>query len=166
MAYYYASGRKIELEDDNDHVAVDRAVAQKAGLASQVAASADASGPGGGVVLAQRSTLSKGTLSTLRKAGALQPVYKRDRAVVVAMPEVRVEFDTPAQRRTILQVLAKIRSPSHEIVTNTDDRIVIRPTSGRGDDALHIANEIYERAHPAAASVRFIQFVPRPMPRK
>jgi hypothetical protein len=25
-----------------------------------------------------------------------------------------------------------------------------------------MANQIYERAHPAAASVRFIQFVPRP----
>ena len=39
--------------------------------------------------------------------------------------------------------------------------LVLRPTSGRSDDALTLANYIYEQAHPAAATVRFVQFVPR-----
>jgi hypothetical protein len=161
MAYYYAAGRKIELEDDDQHVAVDQEAAQRAGLAKQVAESVQASGPLG-VVLAQRAALGRDTLDSLREAGALQPVYKRDRAVVVAMPEVRVEFDTPAQRRAVMSVLAKIRSPRHTIMEKSDERIVLRPASGSGEDALQMANEIYERARPAGASVRFIQFVPKP----
>jgi hypothetical protein len=161
-AYYYAAGRKVELEDDDEHVAVDQKVAQEAGLGRQVAASAEASRQSGGVVLAERSALGEDTLARLRQAGALQPVYRRNRAVIVALPEVRVEFDNSDQRRAVMDMLAESPSLQHTITENNDERLVIRPASGSGDDALQMANEIYERAHPAAASVRLIQFVPKP----
>ena len=162
-AYYYAGGRKVELESDAEHVAVDQRAAERAGLAAQVkTASEDMPRQGGGVVLAPRSALDPKTIARLREAGALQPVYRHNRAVMVALPEVRVEFDTPAQRRAVLDVLAESQTVPHNISDSTDDGLIVRPASGNGDDALRIANEIYERARPAAASVRFIQFVPRP----
>jgi hypothetical protein len=89
-------------------------------------------------------------------------VYRKDRAVVVPLPEARIEFDSPAQRRAVREMLDNCPSTECAIIEDTSDRIVVRPLSGSGSDALKLANEIYERAHPAAASVRFIQFVPKP----
>jgi hypothetical protein len=159
-AYYYAGGRKIALENDDEHVAVDQQAAEKAGLTSSL----PAQGPqrGNGVVLTSRSALDPAILARLRSAGALHPVYKRDHAVVVALPEVRVEFDTDAQRSAVMAFLAKREPAEHSIVEQTNDRVIVRPASGSGDDALRMANDIYEHAHPAAASVRFVQFVPKP----
>jgi hypothetical protein len=158
-AYYYAAGQKIELENDDEHVAVDQQAAKRAGLDSPAAAAETASRPAGGVILAERTAFDKKTLADLKKAGALQPVYKRAQAVIVALPEVRVEFDNADQRRAVLDHLAEDESVRHTVSENTDDWIVVRPESGNGSDALKIANHIYERAHPAAASVRFLQFV-------
>lgn len=162
-AYYYAGGRKVVLDSDEEHVAVDQKLAEQAGLAAEVKeASLAGARQGAGVIVAQRSALSDETLSSLRQAGAIHPVYRRDRAVVVPLPEVRVEFDNPEQHRAVMDMLAKEGVPSHRIAEETSDRLVVQPASGQGDDALDLANEIYERAHPAAASVRFVQFVPKP----
>jgi hypothetical protein len=162
-AYYYAGGRKIDLVRDDDHVAVDQKAAERAGVdaRSAVAGAGPARG-GGGVVLAEKAALDSKLLAALRKAGALQPVYKRERAIVVALPEVRIEFDHPRQRRAVKTWLSRADAPKHAIVEETDDWIVVRPLSGNGKDALAIANDVYEKAHPAAASVRFVQFVPKP----
>jgi hypothetical protein len=162
-AYYYAGGRKIELERDDEHVAVDQKAAESAGVdaRSAVAGAAPARG-GGGVVLAERAALAPKTLAALRKAGALQPVYKRERAIVVALPEVRIEFDDARQRRAVKTCLSRGDGPKHVVVEETNEWIVVRPLSGNGKDALAIANDVYEKAHPAASSVRFLQFVPKP----
>jgi hypothetical protein len=77
------------------------------------------------------------------------------------MPEVRVEFDTPDQRRSVKQLLSP-QTPGVEITEDTPDRMVLRPASGRGEDALTLANRIHEAASPAAVSPRFVQFVPKP----
>lgn len=161
-AYYYASGQRVELETDDEHVGVDRSAAQRAGVGPQVASAPSVAGQSASVAVVPRSALSDETLATLRQAGALQPVYRRHRAIMVALPEVRVEFDSPAQRKSVLKFLADRKAPPHSITDTSDDRLVIAPASGRGDDALAIANEIYEHAHPASSSVRFLQFVPKP----
>jgi hypothetical protein len=51
---------------------------------------------------------------------------------------------------------------SVSVVNESENGLVLRPTSGLSDDTLAVANYIYERAQPAAASVRFVQFVPKP----
>jgi hypothetical protein len=43
-----------------------------------------------------------------------------------------------------------------------EDRIVVRPESGSGADALKTASAIYEHARPAAASARIVQVIPKP----
>jgi hypothetical protein len=162
-AYYYASGERIELERDEDQVAVDRSAARRAGLEQQIAAAPGVAGQSGPVIVTPRSALGQEALTALGQAGALQPVYRRNRAIMVALPEVRVEFDTKQQRQKVLKFLEGRTLPPHAIVDTSDERLVIRAESGRGDDALTIANEIYEHAHPASSSVRFLQFVPKPI---
>jgi hypothetical protein len=160
---YYAGGRKVELDRDEEYVAVVEEAAHRAGLDAQVETASKASPRrGGGVVLAERSALDEKTIASLRDAGALQPVYRNNQAVMVALPEVRVEFDTAEQRDSVMDVLADRDALPHKISQSTDYGIIVQPVSGRGDDALKIANEIHERGQPAAASVRFIQFVPKP----
>jgi hypothetical protein len=158
--YYYAGGRKIELEVDDEHVAVDRAVAEAAGLTGK------AVGSGlpdlrSGLVLSVRSSLGDTVLDALHVAGALRPVFRHDQAVLVALPEVRVEYDDLAQRDAVKKLLA---SNFHDaaISEETDDRLILKPRSGDARDALKMANEIFEHAHPAASSVRFVQFIPKP----
>jgi hypothetical protein len=160
---YYAGGRKVELDRDEEYVAVVQEAAHRAGLDAQVeTASKDSPRRGGGVVLAERSALGEKTIASLSDAGALQPVYRNNQAVMVALPEVRIEFDTAEQRNAVMDVLSDRDTLPHTISHNTDSGMVVEPVSGKGDDALKIANEVQERGHPAAASVRFIQFVPKP----
>jgi hypothetical protein len=161
-AYYYASGQRVELETDDEHVGIDRNAARRAGLEEQITTAPSIAGQSGPVAVAPRAALSQEALASLRAAGALQPVYRRNRAIMVALPEVRVEFDRPEQRKGVLKFLADHKVPPHSITDQSDDRLVIKPASGRGEDALTIANAIYEGAHPASSSVRFLQFVPKP----
>jgi len=162
--YYYAAGQKVHLDLDEEHVAVDQAAANAAGLGAKVGADSTTTvRAGAGVVVAPRSSLSPDTLQQLHEAGALQPVYRRDNASIVAMPEVRVEFDTPDQRRKVMRFLSPNASDV-SVTEDTADRLVLRPISGHGEDALNLANRIQEHAKPAAASVRFVQFVPKPKP--
>jgi len=159
--YYYAGGQKVDLEPDEEHVAVDQAAAKEAGLDAIGADSSTAMRAGAGFLVTLRSSLTPAILQLLQEAGALQPVYRRDKAVVVAMPEVRVEFDTPDQRRKVMKFLSPNASDV-SVTEDTKDRLVLRPVSGHGEDALNLANSIQEHANPAAASVRFVQFVPKP----
>ncbi len=160
---YYAGGRKVHLDRDERYVAVIQDAAHRAGLDAQVETASQVSPRrGGGMVLAERSALGEDTLASLHDAGALQPVYRSNQTVIVALPEVRVEFDTAEQRHAVIDVLAGCDALPHEISQSTADGMTVRPMSGNGDDALKIANEIQERGHPAAASVRFIQFTPKP----
>ncbi len=161
---YYVGGRKVELDRSVDYVAVDQTAAQKAGLQAQVDAACDGSPrQGGGVVLVPRTALDEKTIANLSDAGALQPVYRRKNAVMVALPEVRVEFDTAEQRRAVMDVLAESEALPHNVSQDTEDFLTVRPQSGSGVDALKLANDIHERGNDADASVRFIQFVPKPL---
>lgn len=162
--YYYVGGKKVELEVDDEHVAVDRSVAEAAGLSG--------SGVGSGlpdlrsgVVLSVKSSLGDKILEALHGAGALRPVFRHDRAVLVALPEVRVEYDDLTQRDAVKKLLA---SDFHDaaISEENDDRLILKPRSGDAHDALKMANEIFEHAHPAASSVRFVQFIPKPSVRR
>jgi hypothetical protein len=77
-AYYYAAGQKVDLEPDEEHVAVDQAAAKEAGLDAKVSAdSGTAVRAGAGVVVTPRCSLTADTIQRLQEAGALQPVYRR-----------------------------------------------------------------------------------------
>lgn len=160
--YYYAGGKKIALKRDDELVAFDQAAAASAGVDARGldAASGVRRGPGG-VLVAPRRSLGEPQVASLRKAGALFPVFRRDQAILVALPEVRVEFDDANQRNAVKALLAS-KADAVSVTQDASDLLVLRPCSGNADEALRLANQIYEDARPAASSVRFIQFVPRP----
>jgi hypothetical protein len=162
--YYYAGGKRVTIEEDKSQVAVDVSRADAAGLQKVIAG---VSGPKlpGGVMLAERAAFDEKGLARLQKAGALRPVFRHDSAVMVAMPEIRVEVDDEKQRQAVLDSIDKAPHPV-EVDEQSDDRLLLRPTSGSGDHALDVANYLHEHAHPAAASIRFVQFVPRPDTRR
>lgn len=158
--YYYAGGRRVEIEPDDRYVAVDEKVADAAGVRVSAGDTPVHRLPGG-VIVSPRSELSQAGLEQLSQAGALRPVFRRDRSMVVPLPEIRVEFDNATQRAAVRAAIPG--APFEAQVSDENaDGLVLRPASGRSDDALALANYIYEEAHPAAASVRFVQFVPKP----
>ncbi|MEO7855290.1 MAG: hypothetical protein ABIR94_24010 [Rubrivivax sp.] len=157
--YYYAGGRRIALEPDDQYVAVDEKAAGAAGLPLE-AGNAPVRRLPGGVTVSPRSSLSEARLERLSQAGALRSVYRRDRSMLVALPEIRVEYDNPKQRAAVKAAIPQAPCEA-EVSDESAHGLVLRPTSGRSDDALVLANYIYEQAHPAAASVRFVQFVPK-----
>ena len=160
-SYYYAGGQKIDLHKDDDYVGVDRRLAP-AGLIAGLAAVFDGAPQlPGGIVVATKSLIGSSAMASLQDAGATRPVFRRGGALMVALPEVRVEMDDATQRRAVEDLLA---DKAHGMVVkeDSDGRLLLTPASGSSVDALRMANKIFEDAHPASSSVRFVQFVPKP----
>lgn len=158
--YYYAGGRRIALDADDAHVAIDERQASAAGLTGSAGDDRARRLPGG-VVLAERARVDDGCLADLRAAGAVRPVFRHGASLMVPLPEIRVEFDDEGQRAAVHDALARV---PHAVTITSDlpERLVLAPSSGRSDDALDVANYLYEHARPAASAVRFVQIVPRP----
>lgn len=162
--YYYARGRRIGIAPDSKHVAVDGRRAAAAGIEVPLEALPSRRLPEG-VLLAERSDLDPALATQLRRIAALLPVYHRAEALLVPLPEVRVELEGSGQREAVMRSLASAPHPT-EVSEPVENWLLIRPTSGSGDDAIDLANHLHETAHPAAASVRFLQVVAKPLPRR
>jgi len=159
--YYYAGGKRVTLEPATDLIAVDEArLAEK--LPDLLTSDKDLlSGKAlsGGIRLVERQALAPATLERLQNAGVTQPVFRQQGAVMVALPEVRVEDDDEAR-------LAKVRkSAASKNVSITQDaagRLTLRLLSADGGDAVSLAAQLIEHFKPASASPRFVRIVPRP----
>lgn len=158
--YYYAGGQRVALEADDAHVAVDEQRAAAAGLDAPTG-DAHARRLPGGVVVAERDCVSATQLAGLRDAGALRPVFRHGRTLMVALPEIRVEFDNARQRAAVHDALPHAPH-TVTVASESPERLVLAPASGQSDDALEVANFLYEQAKPAACAVRFVQVMPRP----
>ena len=90
--YYYAGGKRVVLEPAADLVAVDAArLAEKLPELASDAALRAGKPLRDGIRLVQRATLAPETLQRLRTAGVTQPVFRQGGAVMVALPEIRIE---------------------------------------------------------------------------
>jgi hypothetical protein len=86
------------------------------------------------------------------------PVYEaEDGSTLAVLPEVRVECADP----TVLDAVAASLSGA-TVTERSEERLVIRPDSGRGEDALAIANRVHEDYDVEVAQARFRRVVPRP----
>lgn len=157
--YYYAGGSRIELRGDDEHVAVLRS-AVPSSMLEAVTSAQDATRTAE-VVVAPKAAFGQHGLTMLREAGALRPVFRHGRAMLVPFPEVRVEMDD-AQQRSAVKSLLSTTQTQMLISEETPDRMVLVPSSLDALDAIEAANAIYEQAHPAASSARFVQITPRP----
>jgi hypothetical protein len=109
----------------------------------------------------------KDQLDELDEKGVTQPVFRDPSgALVVLLPELRVETTTKPG-------LARVRKAVHkldhlEVLRDDGEQLLLRPTSGRGLDALDLANDLYEGARPAMSQPRFLRVVdsPRPSPHR
>ena len=162
-AYYYAGGQKIELTPADDLLAVDErrlaGAGEVEGLVKQAARPLT-----GGIALVERKDLGARAAeveATLRRAGALQPVYRAQGAVLVALPEVRVEESRPAKQGPLEEWLRSNEARA-KVASRGDGRLVIEPASGYGGDALAIAGALSEQVGPEMAQPRFLRVTPRP----
>jgi len=90
----------------------------------------------------------------------VHPVFRsEDGSRVVVLPEVRVEASDPEKLAELGRSLTTAR-----ITQESADRLVIEPDSGRGADALALANTLAESADADLAQARFLRVVTRPGP--
>lgn len=156
--YYYAGGRRVAIAKDARRLAVDRPRARAAGLGPAVEGLPARQLPGE-VLLIERSAIEESLLRKLRNAGALRSVYRREAALLVPLPEIRVELDDARQREAVMRSLAS--APYAANVTEpVENWLLVTPKSGSGEEAIDIANHLHETARPGAASVRFLQLLP------
>jgi hypothetical protein len=165
-AYYYdLDGSRIPLRAAG-MVAVDLRVAARTDVGENTLGTVRREGTElrAGIVMVDEHTLDAPTTQALDAAGALHPVYRAgDDALVVVLPEVRIEADDDAQAARVRGLVAA--EPASEIVGETGHRLIARPGSGRGLDALRLANRVTETIRPKVAQARLLRVLPRPGPR-
>lgn len=153
-SYYWASGRRVALAE-TDLVAVDL---DQAGDARQSLQAQSSQAVSGNVVLLAEVEARTALGAGIASQPGVHPVYTADGAVLVVLPEVRVEGSA--------EVLDRVRREAGDGVDVDDDdvpgRLVLRPASGRGEDALRLANEVTETVAPELAQCRFVRITPRP----
>lgn len=158
--YYYAGGKRIPLELDREHVAVDLSEAEsREGKRPDPATVEGAEELRSGLFLVEKSALSADARQRLDQEDALLPVFLYEDSLVVILPEVRVEI-AAGDETEVHQFLEQADVPN-QILTDRGTRLVVRPDSGRGEDALRLANELQESVPVEMAQARFLRRVPK-----
>jgi hypothetical protein len=156
--YYYAGGRRINVQLDDSHVAVD-STRLPAGAEQAWARVVERSEPLlRGLVLVPRTAIASALLLDFDDAGAVHPVYRHGSVLLVALPELRVVIRS-TQRARLMSLVERSRPP---VVVSRDDgdTITLRPVSGRGADAVEAANHFFEAIHPQTSEPRFLRVAP------
>lgn len=162
-AYFWSHGQKVPLSNSNE-IAIDLGVATKAGLSRDQLESIRRKGHGltGQLVLLDAAALPESVRERLDSVSAIHPVYQtEDDTTLIVLPEVRVELKDPAEQKRLQDLLAG--SSTDAVLEETKPgRVVLHPKSGRGADALQLANQVVEEVHPEVAQARFVRVVRRP----
>jgi porphobilinogen deaminase len=106
----------------------------------------------------KRQLLTPKQLDALTRVGAAHPVFQSQGAILIALPEVRVEESSSQRRRALLRWIRE-HAEVAEIVDNTGEKIALRPTSGQGADAITLANQLVEQIGPELAQPRFLRVI-------
>ena len=110
----------------------------------------------------QLDDLKPDTLKRLRNAGVTQPVYRQGGAILVALPEIRIEDDSEAKLAEVRKfVVGKVQP----ITSDAEGRLSLHPLSDDGRDALTLANELVEQYKLTSVSPRFLRVLPGPVVR-
>ena len=161
-SYFWAGGRKQFLSGTDDIAIVVRNAAEAIGQRDIKRLRGRGQPFGDTLIVVAQTDLDDETMERLRRVGAVQPVYRSDDEVrVVVLPEVRVEEADPVRKNHILDLVHKGVFDG-VLIDEKPGRLTLSPTSGNGDDALKLANQLVEQLHPDAVSPRFLRLVPRP----
>lgn len=163
-SYYYAGGKRVALQPAADLVAIDdaRLTERLPDLKASDAALRSGQSLRGGIRLVQRDALAPASLARLQGAGVTQPVFRKGGAVMIALPEIRIE-DAAAQKLAAVRKFAASKKQS--ITDDADGRLTIQVRSTDGGDALALANDLVEHLKVASATPRFLRIVPGPVVR-
>lgn len=160
---YYASGKRIDVALDDQLLAIRQDLAAQADLpdAERERMRKSARPLRGDLVLVPTSCLSEASRKALDSAGAVQRVFQADDATLVALPEVRVEDSSQARRKALRRWLDKHPDVA-QILDDEGERLVLRPVSGEGTDAVRLAATLSEEVRVKSAQPRFMRVVKRP----
>ncbi len=88
-------------------------------------------------------------------------MYRAEDELIVVLPEVRME-STKSSAQDVRTAVERIDSDA-SVEESAPGRFVVKPSSGRGEYALHIANRLNEEVSPDAVQPRFVRITePRP----
>ncbi len=163
--YYYAGGEKVELTPADDLLAVDEQALRNLPQAIEAAVRKRLRPLSGGVALLHRADLgdqASGIVQALEAAGATHPVFRSRGALVVVLPEVRVEETRGGAKQERLAHWLASHVEDAVVKSRQEDRLVIEPKSGYGGDALKLANQLAEQVDPEMVQARFLRVIPRP----
>lgn len=161
-SYYYAGGEKIHIEPDPNWIAVDlsRVKPVSAAVREFLTERKRDKGLYTSITLVERAAVPKQVLGQLERQAAIYPVYRHGKTILVVLPEVRVEL-SEFQKESV-RTFASQGPVRAAIDKEQDDRMVLRPVSGNGADAITLANKLHETIHPKMAQARFVRIVPKP----
>lgn len=151
--YYYAGGKRVELRPAEDLFVEGPDMRGFDATMKHVGRSL-----GEGLRLLTNDELASQKRSS--PAIAQYPVFRSHGAILVALPEVRIEESRKSQWAKLNKWLENHRDDV-TVLSRDDDRLVLRPVSGLGDDALTIANDLAEKIGPEMAQARFIRVTSR-----
>lgn len=160
--YYYASGRKVELESADEFRAFE---SNKIRSGTKLSKEIDALVEDAGVhtyrniVIVPTEAIPDRLSASLAKRDAFQPVYRHGETILVFLPEVRIEDDRPEYRKKIQSMLDEM-APDLKVDQRTY-RAKVVPKSGRGTDALDLANQIQEKISPDFVQARMLRVAPK-----
>jgi hypothetical protein len=160
--YYWAGGRKVPLRASTDVVIdVDSEAGAQLSVSELQALREKGRALSPSLLLVAKSDAAKALGGSGSSLPGVHPVFRaEDGSEIVVLPEVRVEGSDPEK----IAALGRSLSNAH-IKEQTQERLVVEPDSGRGDDALTLANELAESPDTDVAQARFVRIVARPEPR-
>jgi hypothetical protein len=161
--YYYASGQKIPLDAAPQFVVNPKAAEEQGLWQGELSDAATAKGTdiGKGLVILPSDAVPAELRDQLDNTGASAPVFRAEDELIVVLPEVRME-SPKSSANEVRTAVDRIDSDA-SIEESAPGRFVVKPSSGRGVDALHIANMLNEEVNPDAVQPRFVRInEPRP----
>ncbi len=158
-AYYWAGGRRIPLEPAGDVVVDLESDAAVKAASTTPSLRAEGKALSTSMVMVSRAAADRALGEAAASAAGVHPVYRaEDGTLIAVLPEVRVEGDA----RSLEQIRQSLGAA--HVTERTDERLVLAPDSGRGEDALALANRIAETGTADVAQARFIRVLARPEP--
>jgi hypothetical protein len=159
--YYWAGGRRIPLAASSDVVVdLDSAAGKQLDAPQLEGLRAAGRSLTGSLLMVPGAEAAAALGEGVGSLPGVHPVYRSaDGSRVVVLPEVRVEAGDPGALTAVRTALT-----TAHVTEQTDERLVLAPDSGRGADALTLANQLAESGGTDLAQARFVRVVARPGP--
>jgi hypothetical protein len=164
--HYKAGGTSVELTPHADVIGVDtRKLSGKVGTTIWSALKSESVPVVRGIALVSVKTIPNELAQKLRGLNAFLPVFESGGALLVPLPEVRVEGPTGKDiGKALVQARRWLQGQSDRIKVIGDgaEGLIVQLASGHGEDAVALADEISNNVSRVTATPRFIRWTQHP----